>query len=74
MTCVESVDTRSKIEPHYVLAFSRRTPGISPALEKRVFFQLWPPKAHRLAPVRYVSGRQMIDNLTGGRRRLVAAG
>lgn len=68
MTCVESVDTRSKIERHYVLALSGRTPGISPALEKRVFFQLWPPKAHRLVPVRCVSGRQTIDNLTGGQR------
>jgi len=37
MTCVESVDTGSKIERHYVLAFSRRTPGI-PRLSRNAFY------------------------------------
>lgn len=44
MTRVESADTRSKIGHYYVLEFSWRTPGLSSALKKRVFFQLRPPK------------------------------
>ena len=50
MTCVESVDTRSKIGHYYELEFSWRTPGLSSALKKRVFFQLWHPKGPSTDP------------------------